>query len=64
MMQRLHSWHRHKLIGLEIDNEQTSESLSFRATDMTYSDAVLDASTDEREKNRVLVTNQFVQQNK
>ena len=39
-------------------------SYGFRATDMIYRDAVLEASTAEREKNRVLVTNQFVQQNK
>ena len=34
MMQRLHSWHRHKLLRIEIYNEQTSECLSSNATEI------------------------------
>ena len=35
MMKRLHSWHRHKLLRIEIYNEQTSECLSSNATEIT-----------------------------
>ena len=34
MMQRLHAWHRHKLLRVEIYNEQTSECLSSNATEI------------------------------